>query len=179
MLLHFVRHGQTDFNVGRRLQGMGIDEPLNETGVRQIEELVPKLPEGFEVVFSSPLRRTLMSAEIIAARTGKPVVIRSEVSERDFGSLAGKTWDEIPNGAALQARDRELLYDYRPYGGESVQDVEARLRAFLDHARASGYRSGLVVSSMGVIRLAYQLLRDERVTEIRNASVHSFVSTTR
>jgi broad specificity phosphatase PhoE len=173
MLLHFIRHGETDFNIGRRLQGARIDEPLNETGVRQIAELAPALP-AFEVIYSSPLKRTLMSAEIIAAHTGKRILIRSEVSERDFGSLAGRTWDEIPGGAELRARDREFLYDYRPYGGECVADVEKRLRAFLAHAKAADHSSALVVSSMGVIRLAYKILANEHVIEIRNASVHSF-----
>lgn len=55
-----------------------------------------------------------------------------------------------------------------------MQDVEKRLKQFLDYAKGSGYAVALAVSSMGVIRLAYQLLRNERVTEIKNASVHSF-----
>jgi broad specificity phosphatase PhoE len=174
MLLHFIRHGQTDFNIGRRLQGVGIDEPLNETGEKQIAELVPRLPKDFGVIFSSPLKRTLMSAEMIARATEKAIVIRSEVAERDFGSLAGKTWEEIPDGAQLRERDRLLQYDYRPYGGECVQDVEKRLKQFLGYAKGTGYAAAIAVSSMGVIRLAYKLLRNEHVTEIRNASVHSF-----
>jgi len=176
MLLHFIRHGQTDFNIGRRLQGVGIDEPLNETGEKQVAELVPQLPKDFGVIFSSPLKRTLMSAEIIARVTQKAIVIRAEVAERDFGSLAGKTWDEIPNGAQLREQDRLLQYDYRPYGGECVQDVEKRLKQFLDYAKGSGYAAAIAVSSMGVIRLAYKLLRNEHVLEIRNASVHSFTT---
>ncbi|HZQ73977.1 MAG TPA: histidine phosphatase family protein [Burkholderiales bacterium] len=173
MALHFVRHGETDFNARGRLQGPIIDEPINANGARQIRELVPALPE-FELIFSSPLKRARMSAEIIARATGKALVLREDLSERSFGSLAGKTWDEIPDGEALRLADRELRYDYRPYGGEAVEDVEARLRSFFRDAEATGYASVLAVSSMGIIRLAYKLKLGRAVAHIANASLHSF-----
>lgn len=174
MILHFVRHGQTDFNISHRLQGVAIDEPLNETGIKEMNDILPTLPSDFEVIFSSPLKRVLMSADIIAQHSGKPIVVRSEISERDFGSLAGKTWDEIPEGRKLQAIDKEAKYDYRPYGGEAVEDVEKRLNTFFAEAKASGYSSALVVSSIGIIRLVYKLLKGEHITEIKNASINTF-----
>lgn len=174
MILHFVRHGQTDFNISHRLQGVAIDEPLNETGIHEMKDLLPSLPKNFEVIFSSPLKRVLMSADIIAEAAGRPVVIKTEISERDFGSLAGKTWDEIPGGKDLRAIDRENKYDYRPYGGESVEDVEKRITKFFEEAKGLGHTHALVVSSMGIIRLIYKLLKGEHVTDIQNASVHTF-----
>jgi len=174
MILYFIRHGQTDFNITHRLQGISIDEPLNETGLQEMKDLLPNLPSDFEVVYSSPLKRVQMSADIISKSMGKAIVLKSEISERDFGSLAGKTWDEIPNGRQLQAIDKEHKYDYRSYGGESVDDVEKRLKKFFEDAKASGYKSALVVSSIGIIRLVYKLLKGEHVTEVKNASVHTF-----
>jgi len=174
MILHFVRHGQTDFNISHRLQGIAIDEPLNETGTKEMIDLLPHLPKDFEVIYSSPLKRVLMSAEIISKDSSKPIVTKTEISERDFGSLAGKTWDEIPNGRELQAIDKQHKYDYRPYGGEAVEDVEKRLNNFFEDAKLSGYKSALVVSSIGIIRLVYKILKGEHVTEVKNASVHTF-----
>ena len=174
MILHFVRHGQTDFNISHRLQGVAIDEPLNDTGVKEMKNLLPNLPKDFEIIYSSPLRRVLMSAQIISDSSGKPIISKTEISERDFGSLAGKTWDEIPHGRELQAIDKEHAYNYRPYGGEAVEDVKKRLDTFFKDAKSSGYSSALVVSSIGIIRLVYKLLKGEHITEIKNASVHTF-----
>ena len=174
MILYFVRHGQTDFNKTHRLQGIAIDEPLNEIGVGEVNESLPNLPKDFEVIYSSPLKRVLMSSEIISQYSHKPVVISDKISERDFGSLAGKTWDEIPNGRDLQDIDRQQKYDYHEFGGESVEDVKKRLNAFFKEVKNSAHSSVLVVSSIGIIRLVYKLLNNEDVIEIKNASVHKF-----
>jgi broad specificity phosphatase PhoE len=174
MILYFVRHGQTDFNISHRLQGVAIDEPLNEIGIKEMNDILSQLPKDFEVIYSSPLKRVFMSAEIISESSGKLIITNKEISERDFGSLAGKTWDEIPNGRELQAIDKQHKYDYRPYGGESVEDVEKRLNKFLEDVKTSGYNSALIVSSIGIIRLVYKILKGEHVTEVKNASVHTF-----
>jgi broad specificity phosphatase PhoE len=174
MILYFVRHGQTNFNKTHRLQGVAFDEPLNDEGTKEMNELLPSLPDEFEVIFSSPLKRVKTSAQIIANHFHKPILIRSEISERDFGSLAGKTWNDIPGGRDLQAIDQKLQYDYRPYGGESVADVEARIKKFLEEVKGSNYKTVFIVSSIGILRLLYKILLNKEVVEIKNASVHKF-----
>ena len=174
MILYFILHGQTDFNKAHRLQGPAFDEPLNSEGEKEIRDLLPHLPENFEAIFASPAQRVQMSAQIIAEHFHKPIITRAEISERDFGSLAGKTWDEIPNGRELQAMDRNQQYDYRPFGGESVEEVTRRLKSFIEYAKASGYNSALVVSSIGILRLTYKLLLNQHVVEVKNASIHRF-----
>jgi broad specificity phosphatase PhoE len=174
MILYLVRHGQTDFNKDHRLQGLLIDEPLNEKGIEETKAMLESLPKDFEVIFSSPLKRVLASAQIISDFSGKPILIREEIRERDFGSLAGKTWDEIPDGRKIQATDRELEYDYRPYGGESAEDVKKRLSVFLDELKKSSYSKVLAVSSIGIIRMAYYSLKNEKVVDVKNVSIHTF-----
>lgn len=174
MILYCVRHGQTDFNKNHIIQGIKLDEPLNVNGERQIRNLIAHIPNDFEVLFSSSLRRVLSSADMISQETGKQIIINDDLTERDFGSLAGKTWDDIPNGRDLQKIDREQKYDYREYGGESVEDVKKRIESFLDYVKKSGYKKVLVVTSVGIIRLLYLMLKNENVIEIDNASVHIF-----
>jgi broad specificity phosphatase PhoE len=174
MILHFIRHGQTDFNKTGTLQGKAFDEPINAEGEKEIREVLPTIPSDFEVIFASPLKRVQMSAEIISSYFDKPIITKEELSERDLGSLAGKTWDELPDGRELQKIDQDQEYDYRQYGGESAEDVTLRTQQFLDYAKASGYDSALVVSSVGVVRIIYKLLRNEKVIRIENATVHTF-----
>ena len=101
MKLYFIRHGQTDFNKAHRLQGVKFNEPLNTIGEQEMKDVLPSLPTDFEVIFASPLARVQMSAEIIANHFNKPIITREELVERNFGSLAGKTWDEIEDGRVV------------------------------------------------------------------------------
>ncbi|MBI3572318.1 histidine phosphatase family protein [Candidatus Kaiserbacteria bacterium] len=173
-ILYLVRHGQTDFNKTHRLQGTKFNESLNEQGVKEIQDCLRNLPRDIEVVFSSDLERSLSSAKIISSHFNKPLVIREELRERDFGSLAGKTWDEIPSGRELQSLDKALAYDYRPYGGESVQDATARLEKFLNELRASKYETAVAVTHNGIFRLAHKLLKEQHIAGVENASAHKF-----
>lgn len=174
MILYFVRHGQTDFNITHRLQGVAFDEPLNAHGRDEMEELCRGLPDDFEVIYTAPLKRTRESAEIIHAHFQIPIETCAELNERSFGSLAGKLWSEIPDGEVLHQKDRTQQYDYHAYGGESVEDVRARIQKFLESASRSGHTCALVVSSIGIIRLAHLLIRGENVIDVPNASFYRF-----
>ena len=73
---YLFRHGQTDMNAAGRWQGRGIDLPLNETGREQARELAAALtPAALEVVFSSPLKRAVQTAQIVAEILRIPVQI--------------------------------------------------------------------------------------------------------
>ena len=71
MKLLFIRHGQTEPNRQGRMQGQEVNEPLNETGIAQVEDAVQHLPQSIDVILSSPLKRAFQSAEIINKKFNK------------------------------------------------------------------------------------------------------------
>lgn len=169
----FVRHGETDYNKARKSMGSGIDAPLNKTGLRQAEELASKLDNySFDVIVSSPLRRAKQTAEMIAKRFSRPISFDKNLRERNYGSLAGRSYEEVEKetGKSIHAID----YDYRPYGGESAEDVKERLIADIEKTKQD-YRGRvvLVVTHGSVIRLAHHIF-SEKVPHVGNVSIHEF-----
>lgn len=85
-----VRHGETDWNIAGILQGW-LDVPLNERGREQSREWAKTFAaRGFTRVYTSPLRRSLETAEIIAERLELPPPTSHEgLKERNFGDIQG------------------------------------------------------------------------------------------
>jgi broad specificity phosphatase PhoE len=122
-----VRHGETDWNRERRFQGHS-DVSLNEPGRRQAEALADALAgERFAAAYSSPLRRALETAEIVAARLDIPVEPRGGLMEVDVGSWSGLTTAEVeerfPDGFSLWAETRAGGWS----DGETYEDLGARV----------------------------------------------------
>ncbi|MGH3064744.1 MAG: histidine phosphatase family protein [Gaiellaceae bacterium] len=93
--LLLVRHGETDWNAERRVQGQ-TDRPLNETGRAQALELAAGLAaEPLDAVYSSDLARAFETARAIADRHGLLVAPLRALRERDFGTWEGLTDDEV------------------------------------------------------------------------------------
>jgi len=169
-----VRHGETNMNKENRLQGCkGPDMPLNEEGRRDVAKLADGLLITPLRIFASPLKRTQETAHIINERFGVPIVNVPELMERDFGSLSGKLRSEI--NPELVESDLEGRYDYRPYGGESVEDVRTRLIHFLKTLPLSTDETILIVTHRGIIRILYDLYPADVIgEEIIPASKHVF-----
>ncbi len=169
-----IRHGETDMNKENRLQGCkGPDMPLNEEGRRDIARLAEGLLIAPSRIFASPLKRTQESAQIINGRFHVPIINIPELMERDFGSLSGKLRSEI--APELVESDLEGRYDYHPYGGESVEDVRARLLRFLETLPLASDETILIVTHRGIIRILYDLYPADVVgEEIIPASKHVF-----
>jgi len=90
-----ARHGETDWNRERRIQGK-TDRPLNDAGRAQAAELARALAaERIDAVYSSDLLRALDTARAVAAPRGLDVVTLRELRERDFGTWEGLTDTEI------------------------------------------------------------------------------------
>lgn len=95
MRLLLTRHGQTDWNVKGKIQGL-TDIELNETGIKQAEDTREKLlNENIDVIISSPLKRARKTAEIIAKGRNIPLLIDPRITERCFGKFEGKTAQEF------------------------------------------------------------------------------------
>ncbi len=174
MILYVVRHGETDENARGILQGASIDGPLNENGVRQIEEFARMVPTGIKKIYASPLKRVLQSAEIINKKIGVDVVVKDSLREREYGSLAGKSFNDLEDGEQLRELDVNLKYDYRPYGGESVEDVTKRIGDFLAELKKEGDDTALVVTSRGPVRIFHKILNQCVELDIPNGSLHTF-----
>jgi broad specificity phosphatase PhoE len=143
-IVGLLRHGQTDWNIDFRLQGI-TDIPLNKTGILQAETAAKFIsPEDWNFIASSPLTRARDTAEIIAKTIGIPEVqIDSMLLERSFGEAEGLTHSEW----------KEKFPDGLPPGGESLEELKLRAVSLLDHL-ANQYRGTkvLAVSHGAMIR---------------------------
>lgn len=163
-----VRHGETDWNRQRRIQGLS-DVPLNETGRAQALETGRLLTRrDWDGVYSSPLSRARETASIIAEVLGLPAPEALDaLVERDYGEAEGLTDREI---------DRRYPDRGAVPGQESRDAVTARvLPALRELALAHLGRSLLVVSHGGAIRAVLNAVDPgNRHGVITNGSVHSF-----
>lgn len=172
MILYLVRHGETDINAQKRACGR-LDPSLNELGIHQSVEMIKLIPKEIDIIYRSSLVRTQQTAEILNKESGLLIRVVDELTERDFGSLSGKLWDEWD--PVIRQLDKDQKYDYRPYGGESVEDVKVRLLYLIDQLKSdTQYRRPLLVTSGGIIRFLYYLLGNNPLHHIPNGSVHKF-----
>jgi ribonuclease H / adenosylcobalamin/alpha-ribazole phosphatase len=148
-----LRHGQTPMSVQKRYAGRS-DPPLTEAGVQQAAAAAKRLASaGFGVIVTSPLLRTVQTAQAVAAVTGAAVVTDDGFRETDFGAWEGLTFAEVrerwPAELSAWLADPEIA----PPGGESFTDVSARVIAALDRMLAA--RAGqtvLIVSHVTPIK---------------------------
>ena len=124
--LVMVRHGQTDFNLGSRMQGQ-LDTELSEVGRAQARAAAGALgtPRPLRIV-SSDLRRACDTAIALGERTGLPVRSDERLRETHLGDWQGMTHAQIDHeapGARLSWREDAT---WAPHGGESRVDVAAR-----------------------------------------------------
>lgn len=124
--LVLLRHGQTNFNAGNRMQGQ-LDTDLSELGRDQAgaaaEVLAKRQPL---LIISSDLRRALDTALALGERSGLPVQVDTRLRETHLGDWQGLTHHEVDAlapGARLAWRDDAR---WAPHGGESRIDVAAR-----------------------------------------------------
>lgn len=177
-ILTLVRHGQTDWNLDRRIQG-STDIPLNETGREDARSAATLLAEGtHHAIYASPLVRAQETAQIIASELGLAAPAAAyDMREREFGDGEGLLVDEY---LAMYGD-----WNGAPARSESLQQVcERALSALNTIARESRRRSApaaesvIVVTHGGVIRSLLHhvssgtLPREGEV--LRNGSAHRF-----
>lgn len=92
---YLVRHGETEFNVQKILQGH-VDSPLTELGLEQAKTLANRLKNNhFDAIFSSDLPRASQTAEIIALEREIAVEAKEALRERSFGRFEGMSYDKV------------------------------------------------------------------------------------
>ena len=95
MKLLLTRHGQTDWNIARRYQGQS-DTPLNETGIRQAEQIAKRLStETIHAIYCSDLSRAVHTAQAIANFHQMEIRTDARWRELSFGDWEGMTYQEM------------------------------------------------------------------------------------
>lgn len=152
MKVYFVRHGESEANLGKFYAGQS-DAKLTETGLQQAKAIRPIL-EGipFDKVYSSDLSRAAMTQK--TALPGYEVEYTAQLREVDVGDLAGKTFAQV----------KEMLGgvsptgDYTPFGGESRAMLDIRVRDFMKMLEKQPYENVAVFAHWGVLLSTMRLL---------------------
>jgi len=157
-MIYLLRHGEISHPDGKRFVGQ-TDFPLNEKGMSQARQWREVLSgTAFERIYCSDLTRTRRTAEIIAsgqAQTAVKIQAVAELREISLGEWDGLLTAEIRERFPEQWQKRgEDFVSYRPPGGESFADVQARAVPFFKQIAAiSADSHSLIVSHAGVIRV--------------------------
>ncbi len=145
---YFIRHGETEWNQRNIIMGSQ-DIPLNERGLRQAREAAEILKnEPFEIIVSSPRLRAQKTAEIIAKRTNKPMLLEEGLVEINWGEAEGTFHDPTKS-----------IFDdtQRPKGAEPFFAFQKRIVETISFVLRMG-KLPLIVSHGGVFKaLTYHM----------------------
>jgi len=145
----FVRHGKTEWNEQKKMQG-GVDIELNKEGIEHAEIMANKLQNiDIDVAICSPLTRAKQTMDIINnSRENKiPVIINDALSERDYGFYEGRN---------KKLFNYNLIWDYNePLNIENFFDFAWPIIRFIFGTLLRAYKDKkvLIVSHGGVAKI--------------------------
>ena len=158
MKLLVTRHGQTDWNVQKKVMGR-CDEPLNEKGLEQAEETRKKLlEENIDLIICSPLKRAKQTAEVINDGRNIKVIYDDRIIERDFGEFEG-----------METKDFDFHGYWNYYkndcykSAENIQDFFKRVYEFLDDITLKYKDKNLLIVAHGGISIPIRCYFDKNI----------------
>lgn len=168
-----IRHGETDWNVQRRLQGQ-LDVELNGRGRAQARAVAKGVAgQAFAAIYSSDLARTMQTALVLAEATGLEVTPERGLRERHYGLFQGRTVEELAAHdplahASFVSRDPD--YDYG--GGESLNTFSRRIAQAIEGivARHVGELL-LLVTHGGVLDIVYRRAANRDLSSPRDFDI--------
>ncbi|WFA06638.1 histidine phosphatase family protein [Bacillus sp. HSf4] len=172
LTLYMARHGQTEWNIEKRMQGWANSNltPLGLANAKALGEKLKSIP--FQAAYVSTSGRAVDSARAILGDRTIPFIEDDIFREISLGSWEGKTYDEIKQQdpgmleSYFQASER-----YIPSGGESFQVFETRVKRAFEQIRAK-HREGnvLLVSHSVFILMLLNILKERPLHELWNSS---------
>ena len=154
-LIYVIRHGQTEWNLARRMQGR-LDSPLTQEGMEQAHGhgALLKMLGPVEAMYVSPSGRTRETAYIINSYVRARVEYVDALLERDVGLWSGLTVDELQEAFPQAWKGRmEDPYNHRPPEGESLADMTVRVAGFIDDVLGSPERGVALVTHQVMSRV--------------------------
>ena len=159
-MIYIARHGQTDWNVARRLQG-GTDIPLNATGRAQAKDAGADLKSRnikIDQIISSPKLRAAQTAEIINENIGAPLIHDERLRERCFGELEGQIIPEI-----TEEQWGRFRANPKSFGAETFAEVFDRVKELITGLDKT--KTTLLVSHAVTIRVILYAAKHQTYNE--------------
>jgi len=179
--LYFVRHGQATNNLeGEELVGGHFDAPLTDRGKKQAAEVAEEIAASgliFDAIYSSPLQRAYNTAKAIAKKINYPedqIELLDILKERDFGSLAGKPFEEALGMSMDYYLKNPLSVDHIE-GIETLAKLHKRSERIVQMMKQRPVNSVLIVAHGALGRSIRKVIEgvpfDDEVEKIPNAKI--------
>jgi broad specificity phosphatase PhoE len=179
-----IRHGETQWNAEKKIQGAGKDIKLNHQGVDQAHRLAKRVLHhtsefgSIQRIYSSPLLRASQTAKIISQNLGTniPLLLAEDLKEIHFGRIEGNSHD--PNDPSSSWSElvkvtqewRKGNVDHCFEGGESLSMVRERCVKFLEaefnNSKHQSNRQWLIVSHRGVIKTIFSQFFGQSLSDL-------------
>lgn len=150
MKIYYVRHGQTDLNLAKKMQGGGTEKELNETGVSQAYNTKKELENvKYDLVICSPMKRAKQTAEIINEGRDIPIITDERIRERKLGDYEGRDVTE-----EMENNIWNYKLNYNIPNGENLHDFEKRIDEFFEDIKEKYHdKSVLIVAHGGIAKV--------------------------
>ena len=160
MIIYLTRHGQTNLNKARLMQGL-TDESLNETGLAQARAMREKIGNvHFDAVYASPLNRAVMTGAIIGGVDPSEVITDPRIIEADFGVYEKKKYFSLGPAMTLYWTLPEIFP--APKSVETTASLRERSSSFLRELEEKNYGTVLIACHGGIMRALSGYLEDRK-----------------
>lgn len=144
--IYFVRHAESIYNFLGKHNGSGSDTELTEKGIEQAfakgKFLAEKFP-NISQIFASNMKRAVQTAKEINKSLDLDIILDSELREKSYGDLEGVDMETFIDVSQRFPDGHDFIADF---GGESIADIQARVKDTLCRYFTSGFEEILLVS---------------------------------
>lgn len=161
--LYIVRHGQTQFNIEKKIQGW-CDSPLTVQGITQAKNIGKNLDVDFSACYCSDSPRAHDTAQYIIQNKAVPIHITSKLREMHFGQYEKISFDEYH---ALG--EDALIKGFVHVGGEDLTILSKRLMEAIEEIRNSFADGNILVVSHGRAIMTLLNSIDSRIENVSSA----------
>ena len=165
-IIYLTRHGETEWNIEKRLQGRG-DSPLTENGIQRAKELRDRIKNiDIDVIYSSPIKRALNTANILRGNKNIDIITDDSLMEMCFGDYEGKKIDIVQE--ENPSWDINLIMqgnvEICAPNGENLKEVRERISKLMNKIIAENMGKSILIVTHGItLKALMYYFKDEDV----------------
>ena len=163
--IHFIRHGQTIYNLQKRIQGT-VDIELSPEGINQAISIPDSVfMNSYDIAFHSSLSRSKETLDIILKKLNKkiPANLCDLVIERSYGCFEGLTEEEIKSKYPDKYLEWKNNENTKVQNVESIENVVERIKKFINFIEKSNSSKILVVTHSGFLYALYKYVTNTKL----------------